>query len=387
MTQADNGQLMIEAYSLIKYLYRTMPEYNKLKGTYAGIQTVLNLMGLCASITEIWSDRTTQSLENFASGNEGLYRSDIINCVKYRIADWGSAKINDCFLTSRFDLDINQNSTMTFGEFSKMADTVILVTLQMAPVTRALRRLYYIIKFETDIHIDYVFDTNIRSNDNTDIINRMHTFRYRWNVINNYFYYKSEFDFYNCNIYKIFLPWSTVKAALVNVRDVHRDGSYTDLLGNEIDTMKNCYFNLFKLDKKLKAANQNMFRFNLIARENDSTHSICKEYSLEIGKHIDITTERNGITLRLLNEATSIFSDIFGYNLISELESAQLTSEQGDDDLISEDSIAFDDNVTDPSQLGASIWLTAAFTMPLGAKYIYMDNSIPLRFNNDDLVQ
>lgn len=391
MITTNNEQLINEAYSLIKYLYKTMPEYNKLKGTYTGIQLVLNLMGLCASITEIWSERTTNAIENFAT-DDGLHRADYLRCVKYRIDEWGKAEMKNYFLTSRFDLDIYQNNSMTFNEFANMSKTVILVMLQMAPVTRALHRLYYILKIEDELHIDYVFDTSTKSIEDDDIINRMYTYRYRWNITDSYFTYKSELDLANNNIYKLFLPWSTIKAALVSVKDVYRTGSYNELLTNEVETMKNSYFNLFNLDNKFKISNQKIFKFGLIVKDPSSgTIYPQKVYSLEIGKYINITTEQNGIILEFLDEATSIFSDMFGTSFVSEADSHQLVSEVQESELVTEDSIVFENSDNNNSFVGSSVslWLTALFTMPLGTKYMYIDDTFTDKDyyfdNNEDL--
>ena len=85
MPTYDN-HLKTIANNTIKYLYQNMPEYNQLKGTYTGIQMVLNLMGLCTSITELWSPRTQNALQNFL-GDE-MFRADELNAVRQRIADW-----------------------------------------------------------------------------------------------------------------------------------------------------------------------------------------------------------------------------------------------------------------------------------------------------------
>ena len=386
MITTNNEQLINEAYSLIKYLYKTMPEYNKLKGTYTGIQLVLNLMGLCASITEIWSERTTNAIENFAT-DDGLHRADYLRCVKYRIDEWGKAEMKNYFLTSRFDLDIYQNNSMTFNEFANMSKTVILVMLQMAPVTRALHKLYYILKISNDLHIDYVFDSSVKHFELNEIICKMFTYRYRWNITDNYFAYKSELDLANNNIYKIFLPWSTIKATLVNIKEIDYTGGESlypsDNPVREVETMKNSYFNLFNLDKKFNLSNQKTFKFGLIVKDPSSgTIYPQKIYSLEIGKYINITTEQNGIILEFLDEATSIFSDMFGTSFVSEADSHQLVSEVQESELVTEDSIVFENSGNNNSFVNSnvSLWLTALFTMPLGTKYMYIDDT----FSDDE---
>ena len=68
-----------EAYELIRTIYKFIPTYNQIKGTYLGIQFVLNTMGLCAKITELWRDRN--DIDNFAKAGT-LYREDEIGAVR-----------------------------------------------------------------------------------------------------------------------------------------------------------------------------------------------------------------------------------------------------------------------------------------------------------------
>ena len=179
---------------------------------------------------------------------------------------------------------------------------------------------------------------------------------------------------------------------MVSVKDVYRTGSYNELLTDEVETMKNSYFNLFKLDNKFKISNQKIFKFGLIVKDPSSGIIYPqKVYSLEIGKYINITTEQNGIILEFLDEATSIFSDMFGTSFVSESDSHQLVSEVQESELVTEDSIVFENSDNNNSFVGtnASLWLTALFTMPLGTKYMYIDDTFTDENyyfgNNEDL--
>ena len=131
-----------EAYDLIRSIYKFIPYYNQIKGTYLGMQFILNMMGLCATITELWSTR--EHLENFSDDNV-LFREDEIYAVRRFIDEVGKSNVKDYFLTSRFDVDIYYNTGITLREFNGMAGTIIDVILKIRPVTRCLRRLYFIL--------------------------------------------------------------------------------------------------------------------------------------------------------------------------------------------------------------------------------------------------
>ena len=239
MPTYDN-HLKTIANNTIKYLYKNMPEYNQLKGTYTGIQMILNLMGLCTSITELWSPRTQNALQNFL-GDE-MYRADELNAVRQRIADWGNATVKDYFLTSRFDVDIKQENKISFKSFNSMAKTIISTILQMKPVTRCLRYLYYIITINTDIHFEYITHNDMSGTDDPGEQYRdrfkerkIENYRYQWNVVFNPLAYKSQVDKKNNTIYSLFLPWISIRAAKLDLENE-----------TEANTLKNTYFNLFE---------------------------------------------------------------------------------------------------------------------------------------------
>ena len=88
-----------EAYELIRTIYKFIPTYNQIKGTYLGIQFVLNTMGLCTKITELWRNRI--GVDNFATDGT-LYREDELGAVRRFVQDVGKYKaaVNDYYLTS-----------------------------------------------------------------------------------------------------------------------------------------------------------------------------------------------------------------------------------------------------------------------------------------------
>ena len=289
-----NDELTKEAYDLIRYLYKNMPTYNQLKGTYAGIQYILNLMGLCTSIIELWSPRTDEALKNFGTNNE-LYRADYLNAVRQRISEWGNATVKDYFLTSKFDVDFIQQKNITFEMFNGMSNTVIDTIMQMKPVSKCLRRLYYILKLNTNIHFEYasILDKDERI---------LQDYYYAWTITHRPLSYKTELDIRARNIYTIFLPWDTDNTAR----------------GPDGFTLTNTYFKLNNLENKLKASQQKTFSFKLIGwlRSNPSVTHIVN-YTLEIGKDVEIKTEDNGILLSFNGIAANMLTDIFGDEVLS----------------------------------------------------------------------
>lgn len=360
-----NERLNDEAYKLVRYLYKNMPTYNQLKGTYAGMQYILNLMGLCTSITELWSTRDPDSLTHFKVGT--LYRADYLNAVRQRINEWGNAKVEDFFLTSRFDIDMAAQKNITFKMFNGMAETVIDTVMQMKPVTRCLRRLYYILTINTNVHLEYMTDGI--SSDEKEISH----FRYSWNLSTNPLSYKTEVDKENGNINTIFLPWICQTAEKMD-----KDA------GTGQNTMKNTYFNLFDLDTKFERSGQKTLRFMLTGWTEGSEDKYTAEYILEIGKDVVVSTEINGIMLRFNGLAANMLYDLFGHftieNLISEdTEDDDLVDESEINDLIPEDAVLIDDeNNYSLSDKSIIVVFTMPVSTPLGSKYIYQDPEISL---------
>ena len=93
-----------EAYRLLRSIYKFIPYYNQIKGTYLGIQFILNTMGLCSSIVELWA--APNNITNF-SENAEYYREDEINAARRFIEDVAMhATVKDYYLTSTFDVDL-----------------------------------------------------------------------------------------------------------------------------------------------------------------------------------------------------------------------------------------------------------------------------------------
>jgi len=373
-----NDKTKQAAYDVIKYLYKNMPHYNQLKGTYAGIQMILNLMGLCASITELWSDRAPTSLMNFTD-DDHLYRADYLNSVRQRIEEWGNANVKDFFLTSRFDADIVQTKDMNFRTINGMASTIIDTILQMKPVTRCLRYLRFILRVNTDIHFEYITDFAAARAD-------IDTFRYTWDLVNHPLAYKSIVDKRAGNIYGLFIPWLSVDAERV----CHITADETDT--TVTNTFKNTYFNLFEIDHRLDISKQRTLRFRIEGSFKNKEYDpevYALEYKLEISKDVIITTEQNGFMINFKGPAVTILSDLFDKfnqeNIITEDGTADVYDELLDNLIIPETAINMYDDYNNTHLTDGSIQLKfiASFSTAIGTKYLYQDDEIPLDPDED----
>lgn len=283
-----------EAYDMIRSIYKFIPYYNQIKGTYLGMQFILNMMGLCASITELWATR--DDIKNF-SKDATFFREDEIYAVRRFVDEIGKAKVNNYYLTSRFDVDINYQTGITLTEFNGMASTIIDVILTIKPVTRCLRKLYFILLVNTPIHFNYFLDNkNLDSNnpDDTykDYINQKR-FDYIWYLESvPELYNKTKYDYSLKYLDQIFLPYTALGAKIKkNAFDV------------SMFTICNTYFNLFDLDNKLKRSGQTTLKFKIYVRKKTDIYDIrdTGELVYTIGKDLTIIPERNGIIIKFLN--------------------------------------------------------------------------------------
>lgn len=369
-----------QAYDLIRTIYKFIPTYNQIKGTYLGIQFVLRMMGLCASINELWGRRN--DVVNFST-DATYYRESELNAVRRFINEVATgANINDYYLTSKFDVDLT-DSNITFIEFNGMAETIVEVINSIRPVTRCLRKLWYMIKINTDIHFNYIMGVEPIYIDDQEPIDgsgivteldesfitpetddrilsperyngsdsggesesegvskygmKIRTFHYIWKVLDNPQSYKVIYDRKLKQISRIFLPFNAIGAKLGKITDE----SDKDRLTN---TMRNCYFNLFDLDIKLRKSQQKTFRFIVYAKQWSSTQILYNEFeNFVIGKDVTFKMERNGIYIDFIGNARMAFSEFFNRLDFNETELLFATN----------------------------------FNIVLGSKYIYQDD-IPL---------
>ena len=291
-----------EAYRLLRSIYKFIPYYNQIKGTYLGIQFILNTMGLCSSIVELWA--APNNITNF-SENAEYYREDEINAARRFIEDVAMhATVKDYYLTSTFDVDLSSQAGISFKEFNGMAKTIITVINEVRPVTRCLRKLYYLLRVNTNIHFDYLFQNqkspklkygNPVTPDENPYGLEFRRFDYLW-----YCYRDIPFDKckYNKNLKqlsRIYLPYDALGARFtLNGDDYATDSTYT---------MINTYFNLNKLNVKLRKSQVENFRFKIFIRRRDRIFDIRSTPVLEgkLGTDISISLDSNGIYINLLN--------------------------------------------------------------------------------------
>lgn len=414
-----------EAYELIRTIYKFIPTYNQIKGTYLGIQFVLNTMGLCAKITELWRDRN--GIDNFAT--EGtIYREDELGAVRRFVSEVGKYKaaVKDYYLTSRFDIDLVANKGISFYEFNGMAKTIVEVVNDMRPVTRCLRRLFFIILINTDIHYNYYLDAEnekysneegeteghtvighvvtpeTRSDDNTYGL-QIRSYNYLWNVTESPWNKKIEYDSKLYMLKRLYLPWNAVGAKFAMADELPEmenivyktsvdedeepvlynnseltylnttvpykliyDGSnidfgddteqviyekdyddikdaYREILQN---TLKNTYFNLFELDRKLEKSHQLTFKFIIYARKKGEYRTIIKqEYKdLIIGEDVSFEVDKNGIFVNFHNTIQTILGGLY----------------------------------KDLDLNDVDLFFGTTFNIVLGTKYLYQDKNMPL---------
>lgn len=300
-----------EAYSLIRSIYKFIPFYNQIKGTYLGIQFMMNTMGLSAAIVELWSTR--DDIKNF-SKNTTLFREDELNAVRRFLVDLTEeseeekskidyisdpAKVKDYYLTSTFDVDLSSQKGITFSEFNGMANTIISVIEEIKPVTRCLRKLYYLLDLNTGLHFKYLFenqtpDESLKVGSNPDPYFGINFKRF------DYIWWFSEdprtvYDGELNQLKTIFLSYKSILARVSNNAADGSGGKYTLL---------NTYNNLNNLPYKLKNSKVDRIKFRVYGRDNSNIQEDWfsnRTLIAIIGKDLDIRTDECGIYLDIIN--------------------------------------------------------------------------------------
>jgi hypothetical protein len=345
-----------EAYDLIKSIYKFIPFYNQIKGTYLGVQFILNTMGLCVSITELWSDKT--NINNF-SADTVYYREDEINAVRKFIQDIGedgkkltdivldTAYLNNLYLTSKFDIDIHQAKNIKLADFYGMAGTIVDTIMQIRPVTRCLRKLYYFFTINTDLHFRYNYNGDgVQIEDNNQPDDKyglkIRTFHYIWDVTNRNGDHLIDYDSNTQLLNYIKLPYMSLAAKCHDPQDSIPE--YTNEFKN---TFKNTYFNLYKLGNKLKASGRMTFRFKLyIRKKTEYNFKFDPEYP-EYYQYILLLAPGDGVVIESYDQGIIIKFNGYVKRLLS---SAGIGS----------------DNIDD-----YDIYLATTFSMVLGTDYVY----------------
>lgn len=146
-----------ELDNFIRYVYHEIPEYNQYKGSYKGVKMALNMLGLCCKLVELWSKVDDKQKDDLRRVDE------ISDFFMKKIDENGNevprttkAAVAKLFLTSRFDVDIEEPS-ITFREFNGLADNICRLIFQCKPVTRLLRKLSYIYYMWTGLKFSYLW--------------------------------------------------------------------------------------------------------------------------------------------------------------------------------------------------------------------------------------
>ncbi len=146
-----------ELDNFIRYVYHEIPEYNQYKGSYKGVKMALNMLGLCCKLVELWSKVDDKQKDDLRRADE------ISDFFMKKIDENGNevtrttkAAVAKLFLTSRFDVDIEEPS-ITFREFNGLADNICRLIFQCKPVTRLLRKLSYIYYIWSGLKFSYLW--------------------------------------------------------------------------------------------------------------------------------------------------------------------------------------------------------------------------------------
>lgn len=248
----------LELNSFIKDIYKNIPYYNQMAGTYRGIKFILNQIGLCVKLAEVWSTR--EITDNFEH-EETFAREDELYAERYNFTPGQLSDIGRYYLTSRFDVDV-MDTGLTFREFNELSYNIVKLVLKVKPIHRVLRKLAFVHVTNTDIHFqDFLLDKLGGSQE-------VKRYKYTWNLFDTYAAKKTTDDngvnhtwtitsfvdytyHYNLRTESIFFPFNTVDAQVKYTWD--RYNAYGEDFGCGISdgsTPKNKYADEF-LNKHL----------------------------------------------------------------------------------------------------------------------------------------
>lgn len=209
----------LELNAFIKDIYKNIPYYNQMSGTYRGIKFILNQVGLCVKLVEIWSSRDI--IDNF-DHTEIFAREDELNASRYNL----SGQISDIgryYLTSRFDVDVMETG-LTFREFNELSYNIVKLILKVKPIHRVLRKLAYVHVTNTDMHFQHFLLDKLGGKQ------EVRRYKYTWNLFDKYAIKKVTDDNGKNHTWaigdklyvdRLFFPFNTVDAQYT-----HADDSY-----------------------------------------------------------------------------------------------------------------------------------------------------------------
>lgn len=268
-----NPLTLDDVNEMMRYVYKNIPYYNQIKGTRNGIKMILNTMGLCVKLVEVWSEHRTVS--NAINDNIER-RADELQAEIYE-DDYDSIDIDigKFYLTSRFDIDLGQTD-LTFRQFNDLAKNIVNIIFQVKPVTRVLRKLSYIFSTNVNLHFKYfnLVDANIH---------QYYCYNYLWDLFDDYSMSKSIHDIYAKSCNKLFVPFKAKHAEVTYLAMANHDQDYTsnkliangkfglDCNNNEITTRgtlmtrkasTNTFHNLCNFEHKFNISHQTVLHLN-----------------------------------------------------------------------------------------------------------------------------
>lgn len=278
-----NGELTLDDLTeTMRYVYKTIPYYNQIKGTVQGIKMILNTLGLCVKLVSIWSEHNTVSNNE----NKNIERRADELHAEFDRDDYDSIDldIGKFYLTSRFDVDLMQTD-LTFREFNDIAKTIVNIIFQVKPVTRVLRKLTYIFENNIGIHFKYFNYANM-------VEQQYYCFNYIWDLFSKYSMSKSIHDIYSRTCNKLFIPFTADYA----------DVTYKACADHEVGTEHQVSINnnpdaeaVSKNDVITRKANKNAF-FNLTNFEAKIKKSFLKHIELYFS-YFEVVNEKSYATV------------------------------------------------------------------------------------------
>lgn len=263
-----------ELDNFIRYVYHEIPEYNQYKGSYKGVKMALNMLGLCCKLVELWSKVDDKQKDDLRRADE------ISDFFMKKIDENGNevprttkAAVAKLFLTSRFDVDIEEPS-ITFREFNGLADNICRLIFQCKPVTRLLRKLSYIYYMWSGLKFSYLWFPFYNTQ-------QIHHFKYIFPLASDYVKTKHKFistlpNDYDPNIPsqgmfiefdKLFVNHVANEAYVTYLQNEKKkewkEGTFTNADLITRTTVKNAYCNLRNISYCAKLSTMQKLKFRI----------------------------------------------------------------------------------------------------------------------------
>jgi len=227
-----------DVYNLLKYVLENLPEYNKYKGTYDGIQMALKMFGFSCKIINLWVKKDPEIEED---------------PIFIKEDDLPSGEWSKYFMSSRFDIDVNPEGSFNFLLLAKNFEVVVKLVKSIKPITKILNKVRYKLEDSLDTKIIYrvpVIENELKMKytitwklyeNNTDFTRTDYYERFqKYNNLYNYTHAESESGKEISNNLKVIKFWLGYEA------DVQVEYLNSDIVPKNY---KNCYAILNKLLK------------------------------------------------------------------------------------------------------------------------------------------